>query len=298
MPPSIAVVGSLNLDTVVQVARLPQPGETLLASGHFANPGGKGGNQAVAAARLGAEVAMIGRIGDDAAGTFLRDSLEADGVDASQVTEDSEAPTGVAFITVDAGGENSIVVSAGANAELSTGQIEAAADAVETAAVVLAQLEVPPESVLFAARIASGTVVLNPAPARNLDPVLLEQVDVLVPNETELAALTGSSGSESLGDIAAKARTIPGPKTVVVTLGARGALVVDDDEAVHVPAPRVQALDTTAAGDAFCGALGEALVRKATLVEAATWAVRAGAITTTRLGAQQSLPTRSEMEEL
>lgn len=298
MPRAIAVVGSLNLDTVVQVARLPQPGETLLASGHFANPGGKGGNQAVAAARLGAEVAMIGRIGNDAAGTFLRDSLQTDGVDASHVTEDPEAPTGMAFITLDAGGENSIVVSAGANAELGIAEIEAAADTIETAAVVLAQLEVPPEVVGSAARITSGTVVLNPAPARSLDPALLEQVDVLVPNETELAALSGRSGSESLDEVAAMAREIPGPGAVVVTLGARGALVVEGDQMVHVPAPSVHAVDTTAAGDAFCGAIGEALIRDTTLIEAATWAVRAGAITTTRLGAQRSLPTRSELEAL
>jgi ribokinase len=298
MPRAIAVVGSLNLDTVVQVARLPHPGETLLASGHFVNPGGKGGNQAVAAARLGAQVAMIGRIGDDAAGTFLRDSLRADGVDASHVTKDSEAPTGMAFITVDAGGENSIVVSPGANAELGTDQIEAAADTISTAAVVLAQLEVPPEVVEFAAGITSGAVVLNPAPASSLDPVLLEQVDILVPNETELAVLTAHSRSENLNEIAAMARGIPGPGAVVVTLGARGALVVEGDQMVHVPAPSVHAVDTTAAGDAFCGALGEALIREATLGEAATWAVRAGAITTTRLGAQRSLPTRSEMEAL
>ena len=301
--PEVAVVGSANLDLVVEVASIPAPGETVLGGGLRRIPGGKGANQAVAAARLGRRVAMVGRVGDDDAGTMLRAALASAGVDTTSLHTTPETPSGTALIAVGADGDNAIVVSPGANGRVTAHDVTAAAGALGAAAVVLLQLEVPLEAVEAAVRTARGKVVLNPAPApaEPLPGDLLDGVDVLVPNQTELAVLAGHAGLSAIGDVDAEtavalARGLPA--AVVVTLGAAGAMVVTGAEAVHVPAPRVAPVDTTAAGDAFCGALADALADGTDLVGAATWAVRVGAAATLRPGAQPSLPTRAEVSSL
>ncbi len=306
-PVEVISVGSANLDYAVEVPTIPVPGQTVLGGDLKLIPGGKGANQAVAAARLGRRTAIIGRVGDDQAGVTLRDSLESAGVDTRGLTTTPGVPSGAALIAI-SGGDNAIVVSPGANARLCAADVEdgLSADLLSRAAVVLLQLEVPLEAVAAAARHTCGTVVLNPAPApaAPLPSELLDRVDVLVPNQTELASLaanvadTSSLAGEIDADSAVElARDLPAA-SVVVTLGAGGALAVTSAEATHVPAPSVSAVDTTAAGDAFCGALADALVGGADLLTATRWAVRVGAATTLRLGAQPSLPTPTEVEAL
>jgi ribokinase len=298
MAAEIVVVGSANLDLVVDVARIPRPGETVLGGDLRRIPGGKGANQAVAAARLGRSVAMVGRVGDDEGGQILRAALDADGVNTLDLAETVDTPSGVALIAVAEDGDNAIVVSPGANGRVSVDDIDAAGRTIEAAACVLLQLEIPLPAVVSAAERARGTVILNPAPAPTvaLPPNLIASVDVLVPNETELARLSGHEGGIDLETAATLARELPSP-AVVVTLGASGALVVGDDE-VHVPAPPVAPVDTTAAGDSFCAALADGIVSGRSLVEATEWAVRVGAATTLRAGAQPSLPTPAEVDEL
>ena len=302
--PEIVVAGSANLDLVVEVETVPVAGETVLGGDLRRIPGGKGANQAVAAARLGRRVTMIGRVGDDDAGTVLRSAMESAGVDATYLLATEGTPSGTALIAVGADGDNAIVVSPGANGRLTAVDVEAAADALSAADVVLVQLEVPLEAVSAAVRCAQGTVVLNPAPApaAALPPDLLDGVDVIVPNQTELATMAGYAGLSPIGGVdpetaVALARGLPVAASVV-TLGAAGAMVVTPTDAIHVPAPAVVPVDTTAAGDAFCGALADALVGGADLVGAAEWAVRVGAAATLRHGAQPSLPTRADIEHL
>jgi len=293
------VVGSANLDLVTDVARVPLVGETVLGGDLRRIPGGKGANQAVAAARLGRSVAMIGRVGSDEAGSVLLQALLADGVDTTHLSVTDGVPSGVALISVQADGDNAIVVSPGANARLKPSDIDVAADALTSADVTLLQLEVPIEVVLAAARMATGTIILNPAPAppAGVPDELLAMVDVLVPNQTELAELSGAVGEIDAVRAVGLARELP-CRAVVVTLGADGALVVDHETVEHVPAPRVVPVDTTAAGDSFCAALADAVVDGRSLVEATKWAVRVGAATTLRAGAQTSLPTRPEVHAL
>jgi len=298
VPAEIAVVGSLNLDTTVRVERLPAAGETVLAADHFSDSGGKGANQAVAAARLGRSVAMIGMVGPDDAGASLVASLAASGVDTSAVAVAPGTGTGIAVITVADSAENTIVVDAGANGLLDADRVRAASDALAAAVVTLAQLEIPLDGVAAAAELSGGTFILNPAPAAPLPPDLLRRVDVLVPNATELGTLCGRTPPADAADAGAMAATLEGPKAVVVTLGASGAVVVVDGETTAVPAPVVTAVDPTAAGDAFCGGLADALVRGLGLVDAVRWAVRCGAVAATRFGAQASLPTRADAEGL
>ena len=295
--PEVAVVGSLNLDLVIRVPGLPGPGETVTGGDLFTNPGGKGANQAVAAARLGRRVAMVGRVGDDQAGRDLLASLEADGVDSAQVRTLAGVPSGTAFITVSEDGENQIVVSPGANARLTPDDVAAAGPALGAAAVTLLQLEIPLESVAAAARTAGGLVVLNPAPMRPLPAELLGRVDVLVPNRVELAQLAGGRPPGTVEEAARLAGRLAA-RAVVVTLGADGALVVEDGRAGHVPAVPVRPVDTTAAGDAFCGGLADALAGGAGLQEAARRAVRVAAAACLRPGAQASLPTPAELATL
>ena len=295
--PEVAVVGSLNLDLVVRVARLPGPGETVPGDDVFRNPGGKGANQAVAAARLGRRVAMVGRVGDDDAGRELLGSLEADAVDTSQVRVVAGVPSGIALITVSEDGENQIVVSPGANARLTPDDVGQAGAALGAAAVTLLQLEVPLEAVAAAARAAGGTVVLNPAPVRDLPEELLAEVDVLVPNRVELAQLAGGAEPGTVAEATRLAGRLPA-RAVVVTLGADGCLVIEHGDATHVPAVPVRAVDTTAAGDAFCGGLADALAGGATLEDAARRAVRVAAAACLRPGAQASLPTPGDLQAL
>jgi len=282
----IAVVGSINLDLVVAVDRHPAPGETVVGGDCRQLPGGKGANQAVAAARLGSEVAMVGRVGADAQGAWLREGLWTERVDVEHVREDRVAPTGVAMIAVDARGENTIVVSPGANARVDARDVAAASDVVRGAEVVLVQHEVPAAAVAAAIATAGGTVVLNPAPARGL----AAPVDVLVPNRGELETLAGDRG-----DPVTLARSITAARAVVVTLGEEGAVVVEGDRAERVRARHVEAVDSTGAGDAFCGALAEAMAGGATVLEAARWAVRVAAVSVTRPGAQGGLPRREDV---
>lgn len=297
----IVVVGSVNLDLVVPVERVPQVGETVLGGDLARIPGGKGANQAVAAARLGRSVAMIGRVGDDDAGAMLRESLAAEGVDAAAVVSTEDTPSGVALIAVAADGDNAIVVSPGANALLTPGDVSAAGDVLAAASVVLLQLETPTGAVTAAAaaaKAAGGLVVLNPAPAPEgpLPAELLAEVDVLVPNQTELAALAGHEGDVDPRTAARLAAELPCEK-LVVTLGAQGALVVEGGQTDHVDAPRIEPVDTTAAGDAFCAALADRLAGGAELAAAVRWAVRVGATACLRPGAQPSLPTPGEVLE-
>lgn len=291
----ICVVGSLNLDLVVRAAHVPRPGETILGGDLRRIPGGKGANQAVAAARLGRDVSMVGRVGDDDAGTALRAALVAEGVGVSGLVTTLDTPSGVALIVVQDDGDNAIVVSPGANSRLGAADVEAHAD-VRSAPVVLAQAEVPVDAVVAAARACSGVFVWNPAPAPTWAGGVVADVDILVPNESELAQLGDGSTPGSVEEAADLARRIGCP-TVVVTLGAGGALVVSDGAVTHVAAPVIDPVDTTAAGDAFCAGLADGLVRGLQLVEAVEWAVRVGAATTLVAGAQPSLPSAEQVHE-
>ena len=290
----IVVVGSCNVDFVVPVASLPGPGETVLGGDHLRMPGGKGANQSVAAAKLGSPVAFVGCVGDDALAPTIVSALDGAGVDTSWLRRVPDAPSGIALITVAEGGENTIAVSPGANARLGPDDVSAAASLLSGAAVTLVQLEISLETVAAAVRAAGGRVVLNPAPARSLPAELLADVDVLVPNRSELAVLTDAAEPSTPDEAAALAAGLAGPGAVVVTLGADGALVVENGEPTHVPAHEVEAVDATGAGDAFCGALADALARGDSLVTATEWAVRVAGISTTRWGAQSS-PTRAEL---
>lgn len=294
--PSVVVVGSLNLDIVVPVPHHPSPGETVLGGVSFRNPGGKGANQAVAVARLGHRVAMVGSVGGDDAGRLLTEALEREGVDLANVRVRPGVPSGIALIAVDANGENSIVVSPGANNSVTAGDVREAVAKLESAEVVLLQLEIPMEAVAEAAALTRGKMVLNPAPAARVPAGILERVDVLVPNRAELAALSGRDHLDSMEDVVAAARALKGPRAVVVTLGSGGAVAIHDEGWTHVEAPAVEVVDTTAAGDCFCGALAVALVNGRSLEHATRWATRAAAIATTRRGAQASMPTREDLE--
>jgi ribokinase len=294
VPGHIVVVGSLNMDLVARTRRLPQPGETIIGSGFSAFPGGKGANQSVAAARLGAAVKMIGRVGVDAFGDSLLRALATDNVDTSQVRRDSAVPTGIAMITVDASGQNTIVVTSGANAQVTPEDVSAAEGIFESASALVVQLESPLETVTRAVEIAKKhrvRVILNPAPAQPLDAALLSRVDYLVPNRNELAQL---SGRDSIREGVRRLQEI-GVRGIVVTLGEEGALVVEGGRETHVGPHRVDVVDTTAAGDAFVGGFAVALSSGHSAVDAARWGNAAGALAATRAGAQPSLPCREEV---
>ena len=296
---SVTVVGSLNEDVLVAVDRLPGRGETVVGRSRELAPGGKGANQAAAAARLGPAVAMVGRVGDDPAGNRQRAALAAGGVDVGGVLTTPGEPTGTATIPVESGtGENLIVVVPGANAALTPADVEV--DAVRQADVLLLQLEVPMDTVCAAAAATTAYVVLTPAPPQPLPRELLRLVDVLVPNEHELVQLTGAAASDRTdAELAALARSIAGP-VVVVTLGARGALLVRRDGApalLQAP-PAVTAVDTTGAGDCFSGALAQALAAGADLPAAVRFAVTAAALSTTGPGARGGLPDGAAVRAL
>ncbi|OON76638.1 ribokinase [Streptomyces tsukubensis] len=291
----IAVVGSLNLDLVAPVPRHPVPGETVLGGDIAEHPGGKGANQAVAAARLGGEVAMVGRVGDDDAAQLMLEAVRGQGVDSTHVVRTEGVPTGRAMIAVGPTGENSIVVSPGANARLSAADCEGSADLLGRARVTVLQQEVPDEANHAAARLSGGIVVHNPAPAGE-NTVPPPYVDLLVPNRTELAALAGTPVPKTIDQVVAAARRMTGAGAVVVTLGGDGVLLLEGGASLHIPAFTVRATDTTAAGDCFCGALAVGLAEGRTLEQAARWAAAAAALSTTRPGAQPSLARRDEVE--
>jgi len=292
----VLVVGSLNQDLVVPVPRHPRPGETAIGGGLARHPGGKGANQAVAAARMGAAVRMIGRVGDDAFGQALIANLEREGVDTSGVRALSGVPTGVALITVDPRGENAIVVSPGANARLGPEDLSPAE--FTGARVVLLQLEVPLDAVREAARLgkeAGARVILNAAPAQRLPEELLALLDLLVVNEHEAAAILEATPPETPEEALAQARALARRVPVsVITLGEKGLVYASGETSGHLPAFPVQAVDTTAAGDAFVGALAAALAEGAPLSDALRLGAAAGALAATRPGAQPSLPRRDE----
>ena len=288
----IMVIGSSNTDLLIKTNRIPDPGETVLGGTFMMNAGGKGANQAVAVARIGGGVKFVAKIGDD---MFGQRSLES-------YARDGAAPSGMALITVDAAGENCIVVAPGANDRLTPADIDAVADAIRRSEYLLMQLEIPMPAVEYAAAIAreAGTkVILNPAPAAVLSDGLLSGLYMITPNRSESQLLTGVvvdgwEGAERAADVL----LARGVRNVVVTLGSLGALVRSGEVSERIPAHRVDAVDTTAAGDVFNGALCVGLAEGRTLVEAVRFATRASAISVTRMGAQSSIPTRAELDSL
>ena len=287
MTARIVVVGSMNMDLVIRSPRIPKPGETIVGGDLVSVPGGKGANQAVAASRLGAQVAMVGRVGQDDFGQKLLNNLMAAGVDCQAVTQDANVATGVALIMVDDAGENSIVVSLGANMRLSPGDVEAAEPIIAAAQLLLLQLEIPLESVIR-------------APAQPAPKALIELVDVLVPNQHEAAMMSGVTpvNEPYQAAVAARALQAMGIDQVVITLGERGALLASGRTATLFPAFPITAVDTTAAGDAFVAGLSVALAEGQPLDEAVWWGNAAGALAATQLGAQTSLPTRQRLEAM
>ncbi len=298
--PDILVLGSLNTDLVARVPRRPTGGETLTGIDFKTINGGKGANQAVAAARLGARVAMVGRVGDDVFGGSMLEGLSQDGIDISGVAVTPGVSSGTALITVDDRAENSIIIIPGANGRLTPTDVERHQALITGARVLMLQLEVPIETVVRAAEVAKRagvTVLLDPAPARELPAGLLRNVDIITPNETEASILTGRTvGDARSAKLAAVDLMSRGISTVLIKLGARGALLATGNTFEHVDGFQVHAVDTTAAGDAFGGALGTALVEGMPLTEAVTFANAVGALATTRFGAQTSMPTRAEVK--
>ena len=296
---AVLVVGSVNADLVVGVDRRPGAGETVLGSDLATHPGGKGANQAVAAARLGARAAIVGRVGDDSFGPFLREVLDREGVATGQLRT-VPGPSGVALITVDPAGDNSIIVSPGANSRLDAAGMAAARAEFEAAGVVCVQLEVPLEAVTAAAGLAAAAgarFILNLSPARAVPGSLLAAADPLVVNEHEAAFLLGDAPAGGLADPGEQARALLalGPKSVVITLGAHGAYTADATGGRAVPSPQVTVVDTTGAGDAFTGALAWRLSLGDTLASAAALAARVGAAAVTAHGAQGSYPALADI---
>jgi ribokinase len=294
----IVVVGSTNMDMVVKTGHIPVPGETVLTGSFFMNPGGKGANQAVAIARLGGEVIFISKVGNDVFGKQSSQLFDDEGINTFHILSDDELPSGVALITVDQEGENSIVVASGANANLFPSDLEDALEEIANASIVLMQLEIPMETVEFVAGYAASKgvrVILNPAPMNKLSPELLSHIDIITPNKTEAEMLSGITvtNMESARK-AAKAIYEKGIKNVVVTMGPMGAVIYQDGKTTIVPAQKVDAVDTTAAGDVFNGALAVALSEEKTLTEAVQFACMVAAISVTRMGAQSSIPYRNE----
>ena len=296
---SIVVVGSVNTDLTLRCRHLPLPGQTVLGLGLRIATGGKGANQAVAAARLGARVSFVGCVGDDDFGRRARAVLTAEGIDTTHLRTVPDTATGVAMIMVESSGQNSIALDSGANAALSAQQVSAAAATIQRAALLVCQLESPLPAVKRAIELAHAAgvpVLLNPAPAQQLPPELLAQVTVIVSNETETAELAGLSQSArfDVAEAAMRLREL-GPPTVIVTLGADGAHVVDDRGHRRIPAVAVQAVDSTGAGDTFIGAFVAALFTGADLFDAVDFAQRAAALSVTRAGAIDSMPWLAEL---
>jgi ribokinase len=300
MKSSILVIGSTNTDMVIKAEHLPAPGETILGGSFFMNPGGKGANQAVAAKRLGGNVTFIAKTGNDIFGERSLQLFKDEGIDTTYMIADPVNPSGVALITIDRNAENCIVVASGANATLTPADLLPATNAIQQAGTILMQLEIPLETVLYVAEIAAANqcrVILNPAPACALPDALFKHIAIITPNKKEAEMLSGIS-INGMADVYAAAAAIrdKGVDMVIITLGAEGAFIISKEMAQLVPAAAVKAVDTTAAGDVFNGALAVALSEGRSLVDAVDFGCRAAAISVTRLGAQSAAPYRSELE--
>ena len=299
MKPNIVIVGSSNTDMVIKADHLPGPGETILGGSFFMNPGGKGANQAVAAARLGGNVTFICKTGNDVFGRQSIQLFEEEGINTSYIVSDPKNPSGVALITVDKNAENCIVVASGANATLSAADLKPAKDLITRSDMVLMQLEIPIDTVRWVAAAAAEkgvATILNPAPACELPDELLRLINIFTPNKKEAEMLSGIPVRDI--ESAKKAAAViheRGVKTVIVTLGNEGAVVLHEQVFNHIPPYVVEAVDTTAAGDVFNGALAVALSEKKLMKEAVQFACRSAAISATRLGAQASAPYKHEV---
>ncbi len=295
---SILVIGSSNTDMTAKTAELPRPGETVLGGVFTMGAGGKGANQAVAAQRLGGKVKFICKVGNDMFGDNSIAQYEKEGLDTSGILR-SELPSGVALIYVDSHAENCIVVASGANGDLTEDDIEKSRRDLENCDILLLQLESPIPSVLKAAKIAhkaGKTVVLNPAPACPLPEEIFRNIDLFIPNETELSTFSGIEVNDvESAQKAAAAMQAKGVGKLIVTMGSKGALICEGGPAIFVPAHKVKAVDTTAAGDTFCGALCVAISEGKTLKEAAEFACAASALTVQKMGAQNSIPFRKDL---
>ncbi|HEX9029583.1 MAG TPA: ribokinase [Anaerolineales bacterium] len=300
---SLTIVGSLNMDLVVRAGHLPASGETILGRDFRTIPGGKGANQAVSAARLGGKVQMVGRVGQDSNGEILRSNLKAEGIVVDFVETDPALPSGVALITLDEAGNNTIVVASGANMAIAPQDVSRAFGQIASMDALVMQLESPLDCVLAAARLGrqrGACVVLNPAPARPLSVEIYQSIDVLVPNETETSLLTGLPvNTLEQAETAGRRLLELGAGKVVLTLGSRGALAFEPGkDALHIPSHVVEVVDTTAAGDAFVAGLAVGLAEGMSLPDATRLGNAAGAVAVTRLGAQPSMPTRQEVLQL
>jgi len=298
LSPEIVVIGSINLDVVVPVAQLPMPGQTVLGGGQSRHHGGKGATQALAVARLGRSVALIGRVGADESGPELVEALAAEGVQTRHVTVTHGVPTGRALVAMDPAGENTVIITPGANGRLMPGDCEAAKDVLASARVTLLQQEVPRETNQAASRIAGGFVIVNPAPVRAQEHPLPGDVDIVVPNRGDLAALLGLAPTalSDTEEIARAARALRGANAVLVTLGSEGALLVEGTQVTRIKPFPVDVVDRAGADDCFRGALACALADGEPLAKAAAFAAAAAALSTTRPGSQPALPTRDEVE--
>ncbi len=295
----VVVVGSSNTDLVVKTERFPKPGETLVGGDFFLFQGGKGANQAVAAARMGAEVTFISKLGKDLFGKQTREGLEKEGISTRLVLEDAAKASGIALITVDEQGENTIVVAPGANASLSPSDIQAALPSLPNHAFILCQLEIPIDTITFLASYAqekNKNLILNPAPAQKLPESMYDQLFLITPNETEASLLTGMpcDREDDYPKIAQWFRN-KGVKQVLLTLGEKGTYFQNSTQQHRIPAQKVTAVDTTAAGDVFNGSLVVALAEGMQWKEAINLATKAASISVTRMGAQASAPFRSEL---
>jgi ribokinase len=299
MMPKILIVGSFNSDMFIKADHLPGPGETVIGGTFFMSFGGKGTNQAIAAARLGGNITFICKTGNDIFGRQAIEFFEREGIDTTYIVSDTTQPSGMAFITVDKKAENCVVVASGANASFNRYDLQKATGAIENSSIVLMQLETPIDIIDYVASIAFEKgikVVLNPAPVCELTDELLSQISIITPNEMEAEMLTGVkvNNIESAKKAAQKIKG-RGVESVIITLGNNGALVLDNKKFTHVPAFQVEAVDTTAAGDIFNGALVVALAQGKSLLEATVYGCKAAAISVTRLGAQSSAPYKTEV---
>ena len=299
--PKICVVGSSNIDLVVKSRRLPSQGETILGGEFLMVPGGKGANQAVAAAKLGAQVYFVAKLGEDIFGTQSFTNFKKEGVNTKYVTRTNKALSGVASIAVDEAGNNTIVVAPGANHLLISQDVKRAESAIASCGAIVAQLEIPVKTVEFAARLAKKfkiPFILDPAPAQKLSSALFAMTDVIKPNETEARILTGVEVTDAKTAGRAAGKLLErGVKTIIITMGAKGCFVLNNEINEFFPAKKVKAVDSTAAGDAFVGGLAFCIARGKTILEAVLFASNVAALSVTKMGAQSSMPSMKEVEK-